>query len=256
MRTFAIGEICEKTGLTRRTLHHYEDIGLISPERSHADYRLYSETDITKLYRITALKTLGFSLSDIRDVDRLPIDETQKIFVTHLDHLQSQHRQNLASVRALKTFINEKISLDELLSVIKREEFKLHPKNREAYFEEHYSAKERDSWGQGRELLDRIFGDGVYDDHWRELYARILDALPLSPRSEAARQFVREWSVLAAPLLQLMGPAQLQKSADLLTQSNGRKDVGPFDVPREVWEFIVKAAEVHNDVNIFSGKVP
>ena len=46
-RTWRIGEVAERTGLTRRTLRHYDDLGLLSAsERSWGDYRLYTEADL------------------------------------------------------------------------------------------------------------------------------------------------------------------------------------------------------------------
>ena len=61
-----IGEVAAATGLTVRTLHHYDEIGLLAPsERSDAGYRLYSDTDVRRLYRIVAFRRLGFALDEI-----------------------------------------------------------------------------------------------------------------------------------------------------------------------------------------------
>ncbi|MFL5870260.1 MAG: MerR family transcriptional regulator [Solirubrobacterales bacterium] len=61
-----IGEVAAATGLTVRTLHHYDDIGLLAPSaRSEAGYRLYADEDVRRLYRIVAFRRLGFALGDI-----------------------------------------------------------------------------------------------------------------------------------------------------------------------------------------------
>ncbi|HWJ95860.1 MAG TPA: MerR family transcriptional regulator, partial [Telluria sp.] len=61
-----IGELAKRTGLTVRTLHHYDDIGLLKPSaRSDAGYRLYSQADVARLHRIQALRKFGLALSDI-----------------------------------------------------------------------------------------------------------------------------------------------------------------------------------------------
>ena len=61
-----VGELAKQTGLTIRTLHHYDEIGLLTPShRSEAGYRLYHRDDLSRLLRIQALKQLGFALSDI-----------------------------------------------------------------------------------------------------------------------------------------------------------------------------------------------
>ena len=61
-----IGELAKRTGLTVRTLHHYDDVKLLSPSaRSDAGYRLYNEADIARLHRILALRRFGMALADI-----------------------------------------------------------------------------------------------------------------------------------------------------------------------------------------------
>lgn len=61
-----VGELARKTGLTVRTLHHYDEIGLLKPSaRSSSGYRLYGADDITRLHAIQGLRQLGFSLSAI-----------------------------------------------------------------------------------------------------------------------------------------------------------------------------------------------
>lgn len=61
-----VGELARRCGMTVRTLHHYDAIGLLQPaSRSGAGYRLYARADIERLHRIQALRQLGLSLTDI-----------------------------------------------------------------------------------------------------------------------------------------------------------------------------------------------
>lgn len=61
-----VGELAKHTGLTVRTLHHYDEIGLLAPSgRSDAGYRLYSREDVQRLHSIQALRQLGLPLQDI-----------------------------------------------------------------------------------------------------------------------------------------------------------------------------------------------
>jgi MerR family transcriptional regulator, thiopeptide resistance regulator len=61
-----VGELAKATGLTVRTLHYYEEIGLlVASERSAAGHRRYGEADVGRLYRICLLRRLGLSLDDI-----------------------------------------------------------------------------------------------------------------------------------------------------------------------------------------------
>lgn len=64
-----VGELARHTGLTVRTLHHYDEIGLLKPSgRSDAGYRQYSRADVARLHGIQALRHLGLSLADIAGV--------------------------------------------------------------------------------------------------------------------------------------------------------------------------------------------
>jgi DNA-binding transcriptional MerR regulator len=61
-----VGELARRCGMTVRTLHHYDAVGLLQPaSRSAAGYRLYARADIERLHRIQALRQLGLSLTDI-----------------------------------------------------------------------------------------------------------------------------------------------------------------------------------------------
>jgi len=61
-----VGELAARAGLTVRTLHHYDSIGLLRPSaRSDAGYRLYDRDDVARLHQIQALRAFGMSLSDI-----------------------------------------------------------------------------------------------------------------------------------------------------------------------------------------------
>ena len=66
---FQAREFAELTGVTVRTLHHYDRLGLLKPSRySRAGYRLYRECDVARLEQIVALKFIGFSLNEIKDI--------------------------------------------------------------------------------------------------------------------------------------------------------------------------------------------
>jgi DNA-binding transcriptional MerR regulator len=85
-----IGELARQSGLTVRTLHHYDAIGLLKPlHRSEADYRLYDNEDVARLDGISALRDTGLSLGEIAKLigdqsgDPRPIINQQ---IDKLDH--------------------------------------------------------------------------------------------------------------------------------------------------------------------------
>ncbi len=62
-------EFADLTGVTVRTLHHYDRMGLLKPSRhTSAGYRLYRERDFARLEQIVALKFIGFSLKEIKNI--------------------------------------------------------------------------------------------------------------------------------------------------------------------------------------------
>ena len=71
-----VGQVAERFDVTVRTLHHYDEIGLLEPtERSNAGYRLYTDHDLTRLQHVVVYRRLGFALEEIAallDADWLP----------------------------------------------------------------------------------------------------------------------------------------------------------------------------------------
>lgn len=68
-----VGDVAKLAGVSVRTLHHYDEIGLLSPsERSEGGYRLYDATDLGDLQQVLFFRELGFALDEIRRIMRDP----------------------------------------------------------------------------------------------------------------------------------------------------------------------------------------
>jgi DNA-binding transcriptional MerR regulator len=79
-----VGEVAGLAGVTVRTLHHYDRIGLLSPSgRSASGYRLYSAGDLDRLHSVLLYRELGFSLEDVGAL----LDDADPV-----EHLRRQHR--------------------------------------------------------------------------------------------------------------------------------------------------------------------
>jgi MerR family transcriptional regulator, thiopeptide resistance regulator len=101
-RALRVGEVAEATGLTVRTLHHYDEIGLLVPsERSEAGYRLYGDGDVRRLYRILALRATGLPLDEIADVLAREGGDPRPALRRHLERLDDQLRLARALRRRL-----------------------------------------------------------------------------------------------------------------------------------------------------------
>ena len=75
-----IGELSERAGVSHRTIHYYERLGLVKPtEREGAGYRYYDEIAVKRLEKIAALKRLGLSLDEIAAVIDLYFEDASGI---------------------------------------------------------------------------------------------------------------------------------------------------------------------------------
>lgn len=99
-RNYTIKEIKTITGLTKRTLHYYDRVGLLPAEKLENGYRSYSQKDLIRLQKILLLKALDFSIKDIQDLieltdeDLRPILEKQEQVLTlKIKELQRKERQ-------------------------------------------------------------------------------------------------------------------------------------------------------------------
>jgi MerR family transcriptional regulator, thiopeptide resistance regulator len=99
-RRWKVGELAATTGVTVRTLHHFDEIGLLRPgARTAAGHRLYAEPEVRRLYRILALRHLGVPLSEIaRSLD----DPARDLGALVAGQLAQVDRE-LAAVRHLRT---------------------------------------------------------------------------------------------------------------------------------------------------------
>lgn len=86
-----IGELAKQTGLSIRTLHYYDEIGLLCPsDRNDIGHRLYSDRDIIRLQQILSLRQLGFALKEIRECLENPDFSLSQVINLHRDRIREQ----------------------------------------------------------------------------------------------------------------------------------------------------------------------
>ncbi len=86
-----VGELAKRTGLTVRALHHYDEIGLLSPShRSAAGHRLYGQADVSRLQQIQSLRSMGFPLEEIRRLLLDPGVSPQRVLYLQLGRLRER----------------------------------------------------------------------------------------------------------------------------------------------------------------------
>ena len=101
-RTYRIKQVAALSGVTVRTLHHYDDIGLLSPcARTEAGYRLYDEDDLLRLQQVLIGRELGLSLEAIRrSLDDPQFDRRQALFAQRAQ-LQGRAERAAEMIRAI-----------------------------------------------------------------------------------------------------------------------------------------------------------
>lgn len=140
--TWRIGELARETRLTVRTLHHYDQLGLLSPlSRTSGGHRCYTSGDVRRLHRIVVLRSLGISLEEIGtlldgepdpagllrrqlDVVEERIRTATGLRARLLDLLDSLGRNTEPSARQLLQLIEETVEMNEPMTLAQFAELK------------------------------------------------------------------------------------------------------------------------------------
>jgi len=107
---YAIGELCERSGLSARTVRYYEEVGLLSGVRRRAGgRRVYDDEALERLRFIGRLKTLGLSLGEIRELNDLyALAGSTRDMLGRLHVLLGEHLGELdGRIESLKTLRDE-----------------------------------------------------------------------------------------------------------------------------------------------------
>ena len=95
-----VAQVSKLTGVSVRTLHHYDEIGLLKPAQvTEAGYRLYDEESLSRLHSILLLKELQFPLKEIRDILDSPGFDPMQALQQQIEllELQKKHLEDLIS---------------------------------------------------------------------------------------------------------------------------------------------------------------
>lgn len=191
--TWKVGELARLTGITVRTLHHYDEIGLISPSHhSRSEHRLYDAADLARLQRILSLKQLGFSLEEIQGcLDRQEFSP-QRVLRMHIDLLRDGidlQRRLCDRLEAIAAALerSEDVSADEFMRTIEVM----------TMFEKYYT---KEQLGELRERGRTLGPERIraVENEWRELIAKVRAEMErgTDPASEVMKPLVKRWSEL------------------------------------------------------------
>jgi DNA-binding transcriptional MerR regulator len=119
-----VGDLARRTGLTVRTLHHYDEIGLLSPSRrTRSGHRLYAVSEVRRLQQIASLRHVGLSLDEIRrclDRPEYTLEQVLELQIRRLREEMGRQRRLLSILEGLRNRVRERddVSLDDLMTSV------------------------------------------------------------------------------------------------------------------------------------------
>jgi DNA-binding transcriptional MerR regulator len=184
-----VKEVADLVGISVRALHHYDEIGLLIPDKTtEAGYRIYSDKNLETLQQILFFKELGFPLKNIKDIIDSPSFE-------HQEALEMQHMMLLEKKRRLEKMI---MTIEK---TIKHSKGEIQMSNQEKFegfdfSSNHYEEEARKRWGDKAvdEANEKAKNMTSFDqDKFNEIYRKLSAIRHLSPESREAQEAIDEW---------------------------------------------------------------
>ena len=220
--------------MTVRTLHHYDELGLLTPsERSHGGHRVYAADDVQRLYRLLALRGLGLPLEEIGPLLERE-DGVAETVRRHLDRVDHQ----LGALRALRAKLSR--LLDALDGGDESSAPFLEALEAMSMFEKYYTPEQLEQLAQRKAAL----GDDAIkqvEDAWRELYAQVREhRLNGTDPSDPA---VQELSRRAGELIRQFtgGDPQIEASLKRMYETEGPERASRGMASPEDLEYLERA---------------
>jgi DNA-binding transcriptional MerR regulator len=180
-----VGELAKRTGVSVRTLHWYEEIGLLAPSRrTEAGHRLYAAEDLGHLQQIRSLRQLGFSLDEIRECLGNPQFSPKRVIALHLTRLDEEIELQMRLRVRLETIAShydraEHVSAEEFIQAIEAM----------TMFDKYFTTDQLEEIKQRREQFSEEDLKAVANE-WPELIAKVKAEMaantdPADPRVQA-----------------------------------------------------------------------
>jgi MerR family transcriptional regulator, thiopeptide resistance regulator len=184
-----VGDLAARTGLSVRTLHHYDMIGLLSPSRrSKSGHRLYGRRDILRLQQIMSLRQIGLPLEEIREVLRQR-NGAGRIIGLHIARLKERIAVEQDLCRRLE-FMLPRLESAEIEEIIKCIEVT-------TMFEKYYTKEQLETLKKRAEELgpDKI---RAAEAEWPQLIASVRAEMQkgTDPRDPRVQALVKRWNEL------------------------------------------------------------
>ena len=111
----SVNEVCKLSGVSRRTLRYYDEIGLLPPSAvKESGYRQYDDESLLRLWHILFYKELGLSLEDIRSLLDSPKETEKEILQKHKQVLLEKQSQLHKMTLSIDHVLNDKFDISML----------------------------------------------------------------------------------------------------------------------------------------------
>lgn len=186
-----VKELAKLAGVSVRTLHHYDEIGLLIPDAfTEAGYRLYSEQNIMTLQQILFFKELGFSLKSIKELLASSAFTRLEAFHQQKALLQVKKDQIVQMMRTIEKAILQEKGAYTMTNEERFEGFRLN--------DSQYQQEATVKWGVEavEQTTANLEGkEAIFGEHMNEIYRDLAQIRHLDPRSEEAQRAIHEWYV-------------------------------------------------------------
>src|SRR5512136_673797 len=196
---YLIREFAKLTRVTVRTLHYYDQIGLLKPsfERPNG-YRVYTDADLLRLQQIVTLKFMGFSLEEIRRLLDSRGYEAVKALKVQSEAVRDEITRLREASRAIDQVLarlekDGRIHKQKLIKIM--EVIQMGEDVKKGWHEKYFSEADLKKF---QELGKKYSPEDMaaYQNRWAALIAEIKANLGLDPASDKAQDLGRRWTAL------------------------------------------------------------
>lgn len=145
-RIYTIGQLAKLSGVSPRTLRHYESLGLINPARTESGYRAYASQDVKRLAHILSMKACGLTLSEIAEV--LQESAGQNVIKLLAANLKRLHEQQQTLQLAIEHTQQALIKAERIEHMSTEQAFESMKQNAVETWDKTYGAEARARYGE------------------------------------------------------------------------------------------------------------
>ncbi|MGP1908924.1 MerR family transcriptional regulator [Metabacillus sp. JX24] len=187
-----VKEVADLTGISVRTLHHYDEIGLLVPDEvTESGYRIYSSENIETLQQILFFKELGFPLKKIHEIISSPTFNRKEALEIHrLMLLEKRKRLDQMIETVEKTIQHTKGEIE----MSQKEKFEGFDFSHNPYEEEARKLYGDKAVDQANQKAAGMTQD--MQERFNDLYRRLADVRHTAPDSKEAQEAIGEWYIL------------------------------------------------------------